>query len=90
MLAPGAGEQPSPVYPGLLGTIKGGDLAGVTGQLPCPEQLWCKSLPQTRLLENMENKEIGLAEMLKPGWGNAGPFAICWMLPVLIKIFSQQ
>lgn len=28
--------------------------------------------------------------MLKPGWGNLGPFAICWMLSPLIKIFSQR
>lgn len=51
MLVPGAGEQPSAVYPGLLGTIKEGDLAGMAGQLLCPE--------------NMETKEIGLELQLR-------------------------
>lgn len=90
MLVPGAGEQPSAVYPGLLGTIKEGDLAGMAGQLLCPEQLWRQSFPRKYGNEGNRAGITAQAEMLKPGWGNPGPFAICWMFSLLIRIFSQR
>lgn len=61
VLAPGAGEQPSPVYPGLLGTIKEGDPAGVAGRLAWQDSCPALSSSGVRVYpENTETEEIGL------------------------------
>lgn len=93
-------NQLYPVYSGLLSATKARKVTWLTWHPTTALTQWlCRNreFTQVRVLENMEKKRMRVRTslqsqlnrngVLKSRWCNPWPFAICWMLPLPMKIF---